>query len=71
MPFFIIDSIHGDPGSPHATREECFEIIDGMVRDGIAEPGQFSVIELDENGDVVGEPFGAPSELQRTGTTAA
>lgn len=71
MPFFIIDSVHGDPGSPHATREECFEIIDGMVRDGIAEPGQFSVIELDENGEVVGEPFGAPSEFEQAKTQLA
>lgn len=62
MPFFIIDSIHGDPGSPHTTREECFEIIDGMVRDYIAQPGQFSVVEHDAEGRVVGEPFGAPSE---------
>jgi hypothetical protein len=38
MVFSIINS-HGDPGMPHATREECFEIIDGMVRDGIAAPG--------------------------------
>ena len=68
--FFIIDSIHGDPGSRHETREECFEIIDGMVRDGIAEPGEFSVVELDENGRVVGEPFGAPSEADRANTAA-
>lgn len=71
MPFFIIDSIHGEPGSRHETREESFEIIDGMVRDGIAELGQFSVIEIDERGRVVGEPFGTPSELDHAKTSAA
>jgi hypothetical protein len=71
MPFFIGDSIHGDPGSRHETREECFEIIDGMVRDGIAEPGQFSVVEVDERGRVVGEPFGAPSEFEHAKTSTA
>jgi hypothetical protein len=71
MPFFVIDSVHGDPGSPHATREECFAIIDGMVRDGIAQPGEFSVIELDDQGDVLGEPFAAPSELEQPRASAA
>jgi hypothetical protein len=32
-----------------------------MVRDGIAEPGEFWVIEHDENGRVVREPLPAPS----------
>ncbi len=71
MPFFIINSIHGDPGSRHATREECIEIIDGMVRDGIAKAGEFSVIEIDDKGEVVGEPFGAPSEFEHAKTSAA
>jgi hypothetical protein len=69
MAFLIIDS-HGSPGAPHATREECFEIIDGMVRDGIAEPGEFWVVEHDEHGRVVGEPFPAPSGLEYAKTTA-
>jgi hypothetical protein len=68
VPFFIIDSIHGDPGSRHETRAECFEIIDGMVRDGIADVGEFSVVEIDDRGRVVGEPFAAPSELQHAKT---
>jgi hypothetical protein len=67
---FLIINRHGDPGSPHATREECFEIIDGMVRDGIAQPGEFWVVEHDEQGRVVGEPFPAPSGLEFAKTTA-
>ena len=70
MAFFIINS-HGDPGTPHETREECFEIIDGMVRDGIAEPGEFWVIEHDEGGRVVGEPFPAPSGIEQAKTQLA
>jgi hypothetical protein len=71
VPFFVIDSIHGDPGGRYETREEALAVIDGMVRDGIAEAAQFSVIERDQNGDVVDEPFGAPSEFGKTKTTAA
>jgi hypothetical protein len=70
MPFFIING-HGDPGMPHATREECFEIVDGMVRDGIAEPGEFWVIEHDDRGHVVGEPFPAPSGVEQAKTQLA
>ena len=69
MAFFIIDS-HGGPGTAHETREECFEIVDGMVHDGLAEPGEFWVVEHDEHGRVVGEPFPAPSGLESAKTTA-
>jgi hypothetical protein len=69
MAFLIIDS-HGSPGAPHATRAACFEIIDSMVRDGIAQPGEFWVVEHDEHGRVVGEPFPAPSGLEYAKTTA-
>ena len=68
MPFFIIDSI---PGVRYETREEAFAVIDDMVRDGIAEPAEFSVVERDQNGDIVGEPFGTPSEFGKAKTTAA
>jgi hypothetical protein len=61
----LIINGHGDPGTPHARREECLEIIDGMVGDGIAEPGEFWVIEHDNRGRVIGEPFSAPSGLEQ------
>ena len=32
-----------------------------MVRDGIAEAGEFWVVEHDDQGQVLGEPFSAPS----------
>jgi hypothetical protein len=69
VPFSSVNR-HGDPGSVHGTREECFEIIDGMVRDGLAEPGEFWVVEHDQRGRVVGEPFPAPSGLEQAKTTA-
>ena len=62
---FLIINRHGDPGSQHPTRDECFEIIDSMVRDGIAEPDEFWIVEHDEHGLVVGEPFPPPSGLGR------
>ena len=71
MVFVIIDSVHGDPGGRYETRDEAFAVIDGMVHDGIAEPGEFSVVERDAQGRVVGEPFGAPSELAHTKTASA
>jgi hypothetical protein len=40
MAFLMIDS-HGSPGTPHATREECFEIIDSIVRHAIAHRASF------------------------------
>ena len=61
---FLTVASRGSPGSPHEMREECFEIIDGMVRDGIAPPDELWVVEHDERGRVVGEPFGAPSGLE-------
>jgi len=69
MAFLIIDR-HGSPGTPHKTREECFHIIDGMVRDGVAEPGEFWVVEHDDQERVVGEPFPAPSGVEPARTTA-
>jgi DNA-binding NarL/FixJ family response regulator len=57
MPFFIVDSIHGDPGGRYANCEEALAVVEGMVRDEIARPGEFSVVEVDDQGDVVGEPF--------------
>jgi hypothetical protein len=69
MTFLIIDS-HGSPGTPYETREECFEIIDSMVRHAIAQPGEFWVVEHDQHGRVVGEPFPAPSGLDFAKTTA-
>ena len=70
VPFLIINR-HGDPGSPHATREECFEIIDGMVHDGIAEQCEFWVVERGEHGGVIGEPFSRSSELEHPKTPAS
>jgi len=60
----LIINRHGDPGSPHATREECFDIIDGMVRDQLAEALEFWVVEHDELGRIVGRPFPTPNDLE-------
>lgn len=68
--FLVIDSLYGDPFGSHATREEAFAAIDGMVGDAIAEPGEFSVIEY-RDGRPVGRPFPAPSELAYQAAEAA
>lgn len=71
MPFVVIDSVHGDPGGRYATREDALATVDGMVRDGLAEPGQFSVLEHDATGRAVGEPFGALSEPEQATPSAS
>jgi hypothetical protein len=51
--FIIQESIHGDSLSRHERREDAVAMIEGMVREGLAEPGQFNIRELDEQGKIV------------------
>jgi hypothetical protein len=51
--FIVQESIHGDYLSSHEAREDAVATIEDMVRDGRAEPGQFNIRELDEQGRIV------------------
>jgi hypothetical protein len=51
--FIVQESIHGDYLSSHEAREDAVAMIEDMVRDGLAEPGQFNIRELDEQGRIV------------------
>lgn len=51
--FVIVDSVHGEPGGRYETEGEAVAVVEGMVADGLAEPGQFSVLERDGAGRVV------------------
>jgi hypothetical protein len=56
--FIVQNATHADPGSHHETRDEALAAIEELLREGLAEPGECNVVELDQHGDVVGEPFG-------------
>jgi hypothetical protein len=52
--FFIVqESIHGDSLSRHERREDAVALIEDMVREGVAEPGEFNIREHDEQGRIV------------------
>ena len=51
--FVVQESIHGDSLSRHEAREDAVALIEDMIREGFAEPGQFNIRELDEQGRIV------------------
>ena len=57
--FVVQESIHADWVSRHDTREQAIAAIDEMLRDGLAEPGEFNVREIDDRGETV-RVFGVP-----------
>lgn len=57
--FIVQESIHADHVSRHETREEAIAAIDEMIREGLAEPGEFNVREIDRGGRTV-RVFPAP-----------
>jgi DNA-binding NarL/FixJ family response regulator len=66
VPFVIVHSVYGEPGGRYASRDEALAVIDGMVRDGIAEPAEFAVVEVDMDGEVIGKPFQSPTYAIRS-----
>lgn len=65
--FIVQDAIHADGGSRHETAEEALAAIEEMIKAGIAEPGEFNVREVDEQGRIVRvfglEEAGEPGEI--------
>ncbi len=57
--FVVQESIHADYVSRHRTRDEAVAVIEQMVRDGLAEPAEFNVREIDAAGETV-RVFGVP-----------
>lgn len=51
--FIVQESIHGDSLSRHERCEDAVVLIEDMIREGLAEPGQFNIRELDEDGRIV------------------
>jgi len=51
--FIVQTAIHGDSGSHHATVGGALGAIEDLIREGLAEPGEFNVRELDDDGRIV------------------
>jgi hypothetical protein len=57
--FVVQESIHADSVSRHETREEAIAAIEEMLREGLAEPAEFNIREIDDKGEIV-RVFGVP-----------
>jgi DNA-binding NarL/FixJ family response regulator len=51
--FIVQESTHADHVSRHPTSEEAIAAIEEMIRDGLAEPGDFNVREIDADGTTI------------------
>jgi hypothetical protein len=67
---FAIYKAPGDPVSPHSTREEAVEGIRELFEAGLAERGEFSIVERDAEGNVIGV-FNVDDEIAPTTATGA
>ncbi len=57
--YIVQESIHADWVSRHQTREDAIAAIEEMIREGVAEPGEFNIREIDDDGETV-RVFGVP-----------
>ena len=57
--FIVQESIHADWVSRHQTGKDAIVAIEEMIREGVAEPGEFNIREIDDSGETV-RVFGVP-----------
>ena len=57
--YIVQESIHADWVSRHQRREDAIAAIEEMIREGVAEPGEFNIREIDDRGETV-RVFGVP-----------
>ncbi|MHB1539017.1 MAG: hypothetical protein ACYCUM_14285 [Solirubrobacteraceae bacterium] len=65
--FIVQESIHGDGPTHHETEAEAIAVITEMIKQGVAEPGEFSIREMDDSGHTVRAftpPSPAPAKIQ-------
>jgi hypothetical protein len=62
--FVVQESIHADSVSRHETRQEAIAAIEEMIREELAEPGEFNIREIDNAGETV-RVFGLPGGTDR------
>lgn len=51
--YIVQESIHADWVSRHQTRRDGIAAIEEMIREGVAEPGEFNIREIDDRGETV------------------
>lgn len=68
--FIVQESIHADSVSRHETREEAITAIQEMLREGMAEPDEFNIRELDDSGHTV-RVFSVPDSTAPAKTEVA
>ena len=68
--FIVQESIHADWVSRHQTREDAIVAIEEMIREGVAEPGEFNIREIDDRGETV-RVFGVPDAAEPAKTGVA
>jgi len=52
--FIVQESIHADWVSRHDTREDAIAAVEELIQEGLAEPGDFNIREIDDEGKTVG-----------------
>lgn len=57
--YIVQETIHADWVSRHQTRDDAIAAIEEMIREGVAEPGEFNIREIDDSGETV-RVFGVP-----------
>lgn len=62
--FVIQESIHADRVSRHQTRDAAIAAIEEMIREGLADRGEFNIREIDDTGDTV-RVFSLPGDATR------
>jgi hypothetical protein len=68
--FIVQESIPADHVSRHNTREEAIAAIEELIREGLAEPGEFNIREIDAAGKTV-PVFGMPDTAATSRTEVA
>ena len=68
--YIVQESIHADWVSRHQTREDAIMAIEEMIREGVAEPGEFNIRETDDRGETV-RVFGVPDAATSARTGVA
>jgi hypothetical protein len=68
--FIVQESIHADHVSRHETCDEAIAAIKEMLREGLAEPGEFNIREIDDGGQTV-RVFGVPDSAVPAKTEVA
>lgn len=68
--FVVQESIHADHVSRHSTRQEAIAAIKEMLREGLAEPSEFNIREIDDCGQTI-RVFGVPDSAVPAKTEVA